>query len=151
VRIVDGVFLVNGKAVKFKGVNRHENFPQTAHALTRADMELDMKRLKQANVNHVRLSHYPNDPYWYYLCDKYGMYLVERGEHRVTRLLLWQGIALAPEGVGGRARRPHHGHGRARQKPPVRHHLVARQRGGPGQKLRRRQRGDHGSSRATAP
>ena len=77
VKIVDGVFLVNGKAVKFKGVNRHENFPKTGHALTRADMELDMKRLKQANVNHVRTSHYPDDPYWYYLCDKYGMYLVD--------------------------------------------------------------------------
>ncbi len=77
VKIVDGVFLVNGKAVKYKGANRHENFPTTGHALTRADMELDMKRLKQANVNNVRLSHYPNDPYWYYLCDKYGMYLVD--------------------------------------------------------------------------
>jgi len=77
VKIVDGVFLVNGKAVKFKGVNRHENFPRTGHALTHADMELDMKRLKQANVNHVRLSHYPDDPYWYYLCDKYGMYLMD--------------------------------------------------------------------------
>ena len=77
VKIVDGVFLVNGKAVKFKGVNRHENFPTTGHALTRADMELDMKRLKQANVNHVRTSHYPDDPYWYYLCDKYGMYLLD--------------------------------------------------------------------------
>src|SRR5579872_6912853 len=77
VKIVDGVFLVNGKAVKFKGVNRHENFPRTGHALTRADMELDMKRLKQANVNHVRTSHYPNDPYWYYLCDKYGIYLMD--------------------------------------------------------------------------
>ena len=77
VKIVDGVFLVNGKAVKFKGVNRHENFPRTGHALTHADMELDMKRLKQANVNHVRTSHYPDDPYWYYLCDKYGMYLMD--------------------------------------------------------------------------
>ncbi len=77
VKIVDGVFLVNGKAVKFKGVNRHENFPRTGHALTRADMELDMKRLKQANVNHVRTSHYPDDPYWYYLCDKYGIYLLD--------------------------------------------------------------------------
>ncbi len=77
VKIVDGVFLVNGKAVKFKGVNRHENFPRTGHALTHADMELDMKRLKQANVNHVRTSHYPDDPYWYYLCDKYGIYLMD--------------------------------------------------------------------------
>ena len=77
VKIVDGVFLVNGKAVKFRGVNRHENFPTTGHALTRADMELDMKRLKQANVNHVRTSHYPDDSYWYDLCDKYGMYLLD--------------------------------------------------------------------------
>lgn len=75
VKIENGVFLVNDKAVKFKGVNRHENFPTSGHALTRADMELDLQRLKQANVNHVRLSHYPNDPYFYYLCDKYGMYL----------------------------------------------------------------------------
>lgn len=77
VKIVDGVFLVNGKAVKLKGVNRHENFPRTGHALTHADMELDMKRLKQANVNHVRTSHYPDDPYWYYLCDKHGLYVMD--------------------------------------------------------------------------
>ena len=75
VEIRDGVFLVNGRAVKFRGVNRHENSPVSGHAVTREDMELDMKRLKQANVNHVRLAHYPNDPYWYYLCDKHGMYL----------------------------------------------------------------------------
>ena len=75
VEIKDGVFLVNGQAVKFRGVNRHENSPKSGHAVSRADMELDMKRLKQANVNHVRLSHYPNDPYWYYLCDKHGIYL----------------------------------------------------------------------------
>lgn len=75
VKIENGVFLVNGKAVKYRGANKHENFPTTGHAITRADMELEMKRLKQANVNHVRLSHYPNDPYWYYLCDKHGIYL----------------------------------------------------------------------------
>jgi beta-galactosidase len=75
VGIKDGVFLVNGQPVKFRGVNKHENFPKVGHAVSRADMELDMQRLKQANVNHVRLSHYPNDPYWYYLCDKHGIYL----------------------------------------------------------------------------
>lgn len=75
VEIKDGVFLVNGQAVKFRGVNKHENFPKVGHTVSRADMELDMKRLKQANVNHVRLSHYPNDTYWYYLCDKHGIYL----------------------------------------------------------------------------
>lgn len=77
VEIRDGVFLLNGSPVKLKGVNRHESSPSTGHALTRADMELDVLRLKQANVNHVRLSHYPNDPYWYHLCDKHGLYLMD--------------------------------------------------------------------------
>lgn len=77
VEIKDQVFLVNGQPVKLKGVNRHENFPDTGHAVTRAQMELDMLRLKQANVNHVRTSHYPNDPYWYYLCNRDGIYILD--------------------------------------------------------------------------
>jgi len=75
--IVDHVFLINGKAVKLKGVNRHENYPDVGHAVTHEQMELDIKRLKQANVNHVRTSHYPNDPYWYYLCNKNGIYILD--------------------------------------------------------------------------
>ncbi len=75
--IVNEVYLLNGQPVKFKGVNRHENFPDTGHAVTREQMELDILRLKQANVNHVRTSHYPNDPYWYYLCNRYGIYLLD--------------------------------------------------------------------------
>lgn len=75
--IVNNVYLLNGKPVKFKGVNRHENFPNTGHAVTHAQMELDILRLKQANVNHVRTSHYPNDPYWYYLCNKQGIYILD--------------------------------------------------------------------------
>jgi beta-galactosidase len=75
VEIRNRVFLVNGQPVKLRGVNRHENYPDTGHAVTRAQMELDLLRLKQANVNHVRLSHYPNDPYWYYLCNREGIYL----------------------------------------------------------------------------
>lgn len=77
VEIKGDVFLVNGQPVKLKGVNRHENFPDTGHAVTRAQMELDMLRLKQANVNHVRTSHYPNDPYWYYLCNRDGIYILD--------------------------------------------------------------------------
>jgi len=77
VEIKDHVFLVNGQPVKLKGVNRHENFPDTGHAVTRAQMELDLLRLKQANVNHVRTSHYPNDPYWYYLCNREGIYILD--------------------------------------------------------------------------
>lgn len=75
--IVDHVFLINGKAVKLKGVNRHENYPNVGHAVTHEQMELDIRRLKQANINHVRTSHYPDDPYWYYLCNKNGIYILD--------------------------------------------------------------------------
>ncbi len=77
VEIRDGVYLFNGQPVKFKGANRHENFPDVGHAVTRQQMELDILRLKQANVNHVRTSHYPDDPYWYYLCNKNGLYILD--------------------------------------------------------------------------
>ena len=68
-------FYVNDKPVKLKGVNRHENNPSTGHAITREQMENEVMLMKQGNINHVRNSHYSNDPYWYYLCDKYGIYL----------------------------------------------------------------------------
>lgn len=70
-------FYVNGKPVKLKGVNRHETNPERGHAVTRQDMERDIMMMKRANINHVRNSHYPDDPYWYYLCDKYGIYLMD--------------------------------------------------------------------------
>ncbi len=66
---------INGKPVKLKGVNRHETNPSTGHAITRGQMEREVMLMKRANINHVRLSHYSNDPYWYYLADKYGLYL----------------------------------------------------------------------------
>ena len=68
-------FYVNNKPVKLKGVNRHENNPSKGHAITREQMEHEVMLMKQGNINHVRNSHYSNDPYWYYLCDKYGIYL----------------------------------------------------------------------------
>lgn len=70
-------FYVNGKTVKLKGVNRHESHPSVGHALTREMMEEDIFLMKRANINHVRNSHYPDDPYWYYLCDRYGIYLMD--------------------------------------------------------------------------
>ena len=70
-------FYINGKPVKLKGVNRHETNPSRGHAVTRQDMERDIMLMKSANINHVRNSHYPDDPYWYYLCDKYGIYLMD--------------------------------------------------------------------------
>ncbi|GFH97949.1 glycoside hydrolase family 2 TIM barrel-domain containing protein [uncultured Phocaeicola sp.] len=68
-------YYVNGKTVKLKGVNRHESNPGLGHAITRKMMEDEIMLMKRANINHVRNSHYPDDPYWYYLCNKYGIYL----------------------------------------------------------------------------
>lgn len=70
-------FLVNGKRVFFKGVNRHEHNPKTGHTLTRADMLKDMEMMKKLNVNAVRHSHYPPDPYWLELCDEFGLYVID--------------------------------------------------------------------------
>ena len=70
-------FYVNGRPVKLRGVNRHESHPAVGHALTRAMMEEDLFLMKRANINHVRDSHYPDAPYWYYLCDRYGIYLMD--------------------------------------------------------------------------
>lgn len=68
-------YYINGKPVKLKGVNRHETNPRSGHAITHEQMEKEIMLMKRANINHVRNSHYPTDPYWYYLCDKYGIYL----------------------------------------------------------------------------
>jgi len=70
-------FLINGKPVKLRGVNRHETGPSVGHAVTRDMMKEDVMMMKRANINHVRDSHYPDDPYWYWLCDKYGIYLMD--------------------------------------------------------------------------
>lgn len=77
VEIKDGRFLVNGQPVKLKGANRHEMEPDTGHTVSRERMMQDIVRLKEANVNHVRTCHYPDDPYWYELCDLHGIYLMD--------------------------------------------------------------------------
>jgi len=68
-------YYINGKTVKLKGVNRHETCPEMGHTLTRKQMKDDVMLMLKGNINHVRNSHYPPAPYWYYLCDKYGIYL----------------------------------------------------------------------------
>ena len=70
-------FYLNGKPVKTRGVNRHETEPSLGHAVTREVMEQDIMLMKRANINHVRDSHYPDAPYWYWLCDKYGIMLMD--------------------------------------------------------------------------
>lgn len=68
-------FYINGRTVKLKGVNRHETNPWTGHAVTPEQMKREIFLMKQGNINHVRTAHYSNDPRWFYLCDRYGIYL----------------------------------------------------------------------------
>jgi beta-galactosidase len=76
VEIKNGQLLVNGQAVLVKGVNRHEHDPLTGHYISKELMEQDIRLMKEYNINTVRTCHYPNDPYWYDLCDKYGLYVI---------------------------------------------------------------------------
>ena len=75
VEIKDKVYYLNGQAIKLKGVNRHETHPAQGHTLTHKQMKDEIFLMKRNNINHVRNSHYPPDPHWFYLCDKYGIYL----------------------------------------------------------------------------
>lgn len=76
IEIKGRLFTVNGVPIKLKGVNRHENWPDDGHSVTEEQMITDIVLIKQTNSNHVRTSHYSNDPRWYELCDEYGIYLV---------------------------------------------------------------------------
>ncbi len=80
VEIKAGQFLVNGKPIRFRGVNRHEHDPNTARVMTEKRMLQDLLLMKQANINAVRTSHYPNTPRWYELCDSLGMYVVDEAD-----------------------------------------------------------------------
>ena len=68
-------YYLNGKPIKMKGVNRHENSLERGHSVTREQMFNEVMLMLKGNINHVRNAHYPDAPYWYYLCDKYGIYL----------------------------------------------------------------------------
>ena len=75
-KIVGNAILVNGRKIKFKGVNRHETNPERGRSVTLDDMVRDITLMKQYNINTVRTSHYPDHHLWYDLCDRYGIYLV---------------------------------------------------------------------------
>ena len=105
--IKDGICLLNGKAVKARGINRHDSNPVTGHAVTLDDMLEDIMLIKRANCNMIRTSLYPNDPRFLALCDKYGIMLTDEadiethgmgydweGEWDWTR---WSHLSSAPE------------------------------------------------------
>lgn len=80
VSVENGTLMVNGKAVKLRGVNRHEHDPRLARVMTEEMMQRDIQLMKQAHVNAVRTSHYPNVPRWYELCDSVGIYVMDEAD-----------------------------------------------------------------------
>ncbi|MGG6314359.1 glycoside hydrolase family 2 TIM barrel-domain containing protein [Paenibacillus macerans] len=87
VEIADGIFKINGRAVKLKGVNRHDSHPELGQTIPVNHMIKDLKLMKRHNVNAIRTSHYPNDPRFLDLCDEYGFYVIDEADlecHGVT-------------------------------------------------------------------
>ena len=74
--IKDGRFCINGVPILVKGANRHEH-SQLGRTVSKELMEQDIRLMKQNNLNTVRNSHYPTHPYWYHLCDLYGLYIID--------------------------------------------------------------------------
>lgn len=77
VELSGGLVRVNGKPIIIRGVNRHEHDPKTFHVISLESMKQDILLMKQANINAIRTSHYPNDPRWYALADEYGLYVMD--------------------------------------------------------------------------
>lgn len=81
VEVVGEVFKINGKNVKLRGVNRHDHHPLTGRYVDDATYEEDIRLMKQANINFLRTSHYPDREYLYELCDRWGIYVMDEANH----------------------------------------------------------------------
>ena len=77
VQLSNAQLLVNGQPIIIKGVNRHEHDYKTGHVVSKKSMIQDIEIMKSNNINAVRTCHYPDDPFWYELCDKYGLYVYD--------------------------------------------------------------------------
>ena len=100
IEIKDGVFLLNGKAIKLLGVNRHDTHPLLGFYTPVSDMRRDILLMKQHNMNIVRTSHYPNDPRFLEMCDELGLYVVDETDiecHGVTQFESYDFIATDPK------------------------------------------------------
>ncbi len=94
VEIKNGALYFNGKLVKYKGVNRHETSVENGRTVTKEEMLKDILLFKKYNINTVRTAHYPDHPYWYQLCDRYGIYVC--AEANVES----HGMGYGKEGLG---------------------------------------------------
>ncbi len=75
------IIYVNGKQIKFRGVNRHDSDPVTGYAISYEQLKKDLLLMKQHNFNAIRTSHYPNAPYFYHLCDEYGFFVIDEADN----------------------------------------------------------------------
>jgi beta-galactosidase len=80
IEVRDRMLLINGRRVLIKGVNRHDHHDTKGKAVDRETMRLDALTMKKFNVNAVRTSHYPNDPYWLDVCDELGLYVIDEAD-----------------------------------------------------------------------
>ena len=100
VEIKDGRVLLNGVPITLRGVNRHDFHPDLGQAIPREAMLADILLMKRHNLNTVRTSHYPNDPYWLDLCDKYGLYVIDEADletHGFGNVGDWAELSKTPE------------------------------------------------------
>lgn len=97
VEIRDQQFWINGVSIKFLGVNRHDTHPDLGHAVSMESMIRDVTLMKQSNVNAVRTSHYPNDPRWLELCDRFGLFVVDEADLETHGFQSMHGAANAAD------------------------------------------------------
>jgi beta-galactosidase/beta-glucuronidase len=100
VTIEDGLLKVNGRRVLFRGVNRHEHHPDLGRTIPLAHMVQDVVLMKRHNINAVRTSHYPDDPRFYDLCDRYGLYVIDEADlecHGMAEAGDWNRLSDDPE------------------------------------------------------
>ena len=103
--IRDGRYYFNGKKIKLRGVNRHETDPMYGHWVPRERQLEDIRLMKEANINHIRNAHYPQDDYFYYLCNIYGIYVMDEanveshgyyyGKDSLSHVKTWEKATVA--------------------------------------------------------
>ena len=100
-RIENGIMTLNGKRIVFKGADRHEFDAKRGRAITREDMLSDVVFCKRHNINSIRTSHYPNQEYWYDLCDEYGLYLIDETNMETHGTWVANNVERPEDGIPG--------------------------------------------------